>query len=266
MKTQPAQQSDFFQRNITAFKTITANEIIRFLRIWQQSILPSAITITLYFVIFGTFIGKRIGTIEGVSYMQFIVPGLIMMAIITNSYSNTVFSFYSIRFQRSVEELLIAPVPNWLIVIGYTTGGVLRGIINGIIVTAIGLFFTHLQIHHLGITITVVLLTSILFSLAGFTNAIFANTFDDTAIVPTFVLTPLTYLGGVFYSLHQLPEIWQTVSKFNPILYMVNGFRYGILGVSDVPIASALLVISIAIIALFTLNVYLLRKGTNIRT
>ena len=260
------QKINFRKVNTIAFLTILKNEADRFLRIWQQTLLPSAITMTLYFLIFGSFIGKRIGIVENVSYMQFIAPGLIMMAVITNSYANVVSSFYSIRFQHSVEELLVAPVPNWIIVIGFSCGGVMRGLINAILVTAIALLFTDIQVHHIFITISIVLLTSILFSLAGFTNALFARRFDDVAIIPTFVLTPLTYLGGVFYSLQQLPEFWKIVSHFNPILYMVNAFRYGILGISDVPIFGAMIIIIFATVALFSLNMYLLKRGVGIRT
>jgi len=256
----------FYKVNFIAVNTIIINEIQRFFRIWQQTLLPSAITITLYFIIFGTFIGKRVGTIDGFSYMQFIMPGLVMMAIIVNAYSNVSGSFYSVRFQRSVEELLIAPVPNWLIIIGYSAGGIVRGILNGILVMFIALFFTHLTLHHLGITMLIMLLTSILFSLAGFTNALFARNFDEIALIPTFVLTPLTYLGGVFYSLHQLPYHWQVISKFNPVLYMVNSFRYGILGISDVPVNIAIVILTVTTVAVFWLNIYLLRKGVGVRS
>jgi ABC-2 type transport system permease protein len=256
----------FLKINYIALKTIFVHEMIRFMRIWPQTILPSVITMSLYFIIFGSFIGNQIGTIQHISYMQYIAPGLIMMAIITNAYSNVVSSFYGIRFQRSVEELVVAPVPNWLIVLGYTSGGIARGIVVGFSVTLVSLFFTHLTIHHLGIILLSVLLTSILFSLAGFTNAIFARKFDDVSIIPTFVLTPLTYLGGVFYSLGQLTPTWQLISKFNPILYMVNSFRFGILGISDVPIYLSLLIITTVIILLFVYNIFLLKKGIGIKT
>tara|TARA_B100000780_G_C21102913_1_gene445193 strand:- start:1429 stop:2043 length:615 start_codon:yes stop_codon:yes gene_type:complete len=201
----------------------------------------------------------------GFDYMQFIVPGLIMMSVITNSYGNVVSSFYSTKYQGSLEEMLVSPMPNWVILAGYITGGVARGLAVGIIVTSLSLFFTQLEIFNLGIIVLVVLMTSILFSLGGFINAIFANSFDDIAIVPTFVLTPLTYLGGVFYSINLLPDFWATVSLINPILYMVNAFRYGILGISDIAVGYSLLVISAFIIALFSYCMHLLNTGKDIR-
>ena len=219
----------------------------------------------LYFIIFGNLIGSRIGQMGGFDYMQFIVPGLIMMSVITNSYGNVVSSFYSTKYQGSIEEMLVSPMPNWVILAGYVTGGVARGLAVGAIVTTLSLFFTHLEIHNLGIITLVVLMTSILFSLGGFINAVFANSFDDIAIVPTFILTPLTYLGGVFYSIDLLPDFWAGVSQLNPILYMVNAFRYGILGVSDIPVGYALLVISVFIFALFSYCMHLLNTGKGIR-
>lgn len=218
----------------TAFNTIVTREIRRFTRIWAQTLLPPAVTMTLYFIIFGNLIGSRIGEMGGFDYMAFIVPGLIMMAVITNSYANVVSSFFSMKFQRSIEELLVSPVPNWVILAGYVCGGMARGLGIGLIVTLLSLAFTSLTIHSLPMMVVTVFLTSALFSLGGFINAMLATKFDDISIVPTFVLTPLTYLGGVFYSIDMLPEFWQGVSMANPILYMVNGFRFGILGVSDV--------------------------------
>lgn len=248
-----------------AFKTIVLKEIVRFMRIWIQTILPAAVTTALYFIIFGTLIGERIGEMEGHSYIDFIVPGLILMAVITNSYANVVSSFYSSKFQRHIEELLISPVPNWIIIVGYVGGGVARGILVGIAVTLVSLFFTDLSIHSYGMTLLVLILTSILFALGGLINAIFAKTFDDISIVPTFVLTPLTYLGGVFYSIKMLPEFWQSVSLGNPILYMVNAFRYGLLGASDIPIGIALTIILLFIVVLALLSQYLLRHGVGIK-
>lgn len=253
------------QADFTGFKTIVTREVIRILRIWPQSFLPSIITMTLYFVIFGNIIGSKIGRIDGFSYMQYIAPGLIMMAVITNSYSNVVSSFYSSRFQRSIEELLISPMPNWLILSGFVVGGMLRGLLVGIGVTAVALFFTHLSMHHLFSMIAVVLLSSILFSLAGFTNAVFARNFDDITIIPTFVLTPLTYLGGVFYSINALPAFWRHLSLGNPILYMVNAFRFGILGITDIRLGLAFILIILFCILLFMLNLRLLKKGTGLR-
>ena len=249
-----------------ALQTIVTKEIRRFLRIWVQTLIPPAITITLYFVIFGRMIGSRIGQMGGVSYIQFIVPGLIMMSIITNSYANVVSSFFSAKFQRSVEEMLISPMPNYIIIFGYVTGGVCRGILVGSIVTLLSLFFTQISIHNLPVTISIVILTAILFSLGGFINAIYARKFDDISIVPTFILTPLTYLGGVFYSIDVLPEFWRMVSKVNPIVYMVNGFRYGILGVSDIGLVQAYMMIILFVLALYFWALILLRKGIGIRT
>jgi ABC-2 type transport system permease protein len=248
-----------------AFTTIVIKEIRRFLRIWAQTLLPPAITISLYFIIFGNLIGPRIGEMHGFDYMDFIVPGLIMMAVITNSYANVVSSFFSLKFQHSIEELLVAPVPNYVILSGYVAGGVVRGLSVGIIVTLLSLFFTDLYIHNLLVIVSVVVLTAVLFSLGGFINAVFAKSFDDIAIVPTFVLTPLTYLGGVFYSIDMLPELWQNLSLINPILYMVNAFRYGLLGVSDIPLWIAYSMILGFVAALFWFALFLLNKGVGIR-
>jgi len=197
--------------------------------------------------------------------MQFVVPGLIMMSVITNSYSNVVSSFFSTKFQRSIEELMVAPVSPHVVLLGYTFGGVARGLMVGCIVTLTSLFFTRLQVQHIGLTVAVVLLTSLVFSLGGFINAVFARTFDDISIVPTFVLTPLTYLGGVFYSISLLPPFWQAVSQVNPILHMVNAFRYGILGVSDIPIATALVIMALFTLILYSLSYWLLVRGTGLR-
>jgi ABC-2 type transport system permease protein len=251
--------------NFIAFQTIFVKEVRRFLRIWPQTLLPPAITMVLYFIIFGNLIGSRIGKMDGFDYMQFIVPGLIMMSVITNSYGNVVSSFFSIKFQRSIEELLVSPVPNYIILLGFVFGGMVRGILCGFTVTLLSLFFTKLAIENVVITLLVVFLTAAVFALAGFINAIFATKFDDVSIVPTFILTPLTYLGGVFYSIKMLPEFWQHVSMANPILYMVNAFRYGILGVSDVDIIFSLTMICIFVIAFFTFALTLLNKGVGIR-
>lgn len=255
-----------FRKNYIGFKAIVVYETRRFLRIWPQSLLPSAITMTLYFVIFGHFIGAKLGTLHGVTYIQFMAPGLIMMAIITNAYGNVAFSLYSDRFQRCIEEILISPLPDYLILLGYALGGMLRGIIVGAIVTLIALFFTHFSIHNITLTIFVVISTSALFALAGFTNALFANKWDDVALIPTFVLTPLIYLGGVFYSITQLPETWQIISKANPILYIINTFRFGMLGISDINISMSMAIIILTMLAFFMLNLYLLKKGIGIRT
>jgi len=250
---------------LRAFQTIVRKEIRRFTRIWVQTLIPPAITMVLYFIIFGSLIGSRIGKMDGFDYMSFVVPGLIMMAVITNSYGNVVSSFYSAKFTKSIEELQVSPTPSYIILLGYVCGGALRGLAVGVIVTLLSLFFTRLHIHDLGVTVAVVVLTAILFSLAGMINAIFANSFDDVTIIPTFVLTPLTYLGGVFYSISMLPEFWQGVSKLNPILYMVNAFRYGILGISDVDILHAFGGIMLFVAVLFGLCLYLLETGTRLR-
>jgi ABC-2 type transport system permease protein len=249
-----------------AYRTIVTKEVLRFMRIWVQTVLPPAITTILYFIIFGTLIGTRIGEMDGFRYIDFIVPGLILMAVISNSYANVVSSVYSSKFQRHIEELLIAPVPNWIILAGYVTGGVARGVVVGIAVTAVSLFFSDLTIHSYLWTLTVFVLTSILFALGGFINAVYARSFDDISIVPTFVLTPLTYLGGVFYSIRMLPEFWQGLSLANPVLYMVNAFRYGLLGVSDISILPALAIILFFIAGLTLFSLSLLRRGVGIKS
>lgn len=248
-----------------AFSTIVIKEVRRFMRIWPQTLLPPAITMTLYFVIFGNLIGSRIGEMGGFDYMQYIVPGLIMMSVIQNSYGNVVSSFFGTKFQHSIEEMLVSPMSNFVMLSGFVIGGVVRGILVGLIVTGLSLFFTELSLHNIWITMLVVVLTAVLFSLGGMVNAIFANKFDDIAIVPTFILTPLTYLGGVFYSIDLLPEFWRSVSLFNPIVYMVNAFRYGILGVSDVSVSFSIMAIFVFTAALFALCLALLNRGVGIR-
>jgi len=251
--------------NLVAVKTIIRTEMVRVLRIWVQTIVPPAITMTLYFIIFGNLIGRRIGSMDGFDYMQYIAPGLIMMSVITNSYGNVVSSFFGAKFGRHLEEMLVAPMSNAAIIIGHVAGGVLRGLLVGALVTIVALFFTRLQVAHPFVMISVVLLSSIVFSLAGFINAVFARKFDDISIVPTFVLTPLTYLGGVFYSISLLPEFWQGVSKANPILYMVNAFRYGILGASDISITHAYAILVVFVVALFASCMMLMNRGIGIR-
>ncbi len=255
-----------YKQQYIAFQTILIKEILRFMRIWIQTILPPAITTTLYFVIFGNLIGSQIQDMDGFSYMDYIVPGLILMAIITNAYANVVSSFYGSKFQRNVEEMIISPTPNYIILLGFVAGGVARGIIVGIVVTLVSLFFTDLHIHNFLVTAIVIVLTATLFSLGGFINAIFAQSFDDISIVPTFVLTPLTYLGGIFYSIHLLPDLWQTLSLINPILYMVNAFRYGILGITDIPLTVAFIIIILFTIILYVWSLWLLKKGVGIRS
>ena len=248
-----------------ALKSIWIKECIRFLRIWVQTLVPPAITMSLYFVIFGNLIGSRIGDMGGFSYMEFIVPGLIMMSVITNSYSNVASSLYSTKFQKSIEELLVAPVPNYIIVLGYMGGGMTRGMLVGLIVTCVSLLFVDIQIHNIFVIMATVILTSSVFELGGLINAIYANSFDDISIIPTFILTPLTYLGGVFYSITLLPEFWQGVSQVNPIIYMVNAFRYGFLGVSDVDLSVAFGVLGLFIVGLFTLALTLIKRGVGLR-
>jgi len=251
--------------NWIGLKTIVTKEVLRVLRIWVQTIVPPAITMTLYFIIFGNLIGRRIGTMDGFDYMQFIAPGLIMMAVITNSYGNVVSSFFGAKFGRHIEEMLVSPMSNATIILGHVAGGVLRGLLVGAVVTAVALAFTDLHVKHPLITISMVLLSSMVFALAGFINAVFARKFDDISIVPTFVLTPLTYLGGVFYSISLLPDFWQQVSRANPILYMVNAFRYGILGVSDIGIGYAYAIVGLFVVGLFTACLMLLNNGVGIR-
>lgn len=251
---------------LIAFNTIVRKEMYRFIRIWPQTLLPPAITTALYFLIFGKLIGDRIGTVHGVSYMDYIVPGIILMSVITHSYANVVSSFYSTKFQRNIEELLVAPVPNWVILAGYISGGILRGVLVGLVVAVISLFFTPLTIQNPLMAISVVLLTATLFSLAGFINAILAESFDDISIIPNFVLTPLSYLGGVFYSVDMLPLIWQHISLGNPILYMVNAFRFAMIGVSDVDISLAFLMTGGFIVLLSVFSLWMLHRGTGIKT
>lgn len=254
------------RQQYNALETIVTKEIRRFTRIWIQTLLPPAITVALYFVIFGTLIGGRIGDMDGFSYMEYIVPGLIMMSVFTNAYSNVVSSFFSAKFQRSVEEILVSPTPQYIVIWGFILGGVARGVAVGLIVTVLALLFTDLQVHNVLVTISILLLTAMLFSLGGFINAIYAGSFDDISIVPTFVLTPLTYLGGVFYSISLLPPFWESVSRLNPIVYMVNGFRYGILGVSDINLGIAYGMIILFVVILYVWASWLLKKGIGIRS
>jgi ABC-2 type transport system permease protein len=251
--------------NSVAFRTILYKEIRRFTRIWPQTLLPPAITTALYFLIFGKLIGERIGDVNGVSYMDYIVPGVILMSVISHSYSNVVSSFYSTKFQHHIEELLVAPVPNWVILSGYVCGGIARGVLVGGVVALISLIFTQVTVLNWPITLTVLILTSTLFALAGFINAVFADSFDDISIIPNFVLTPLSYLGGVFYSLAMLPPIWQLIAQGNPILYMINAFRFGLIGVTDVDIALAFQMTTGFILFLSGLSLFLLHKGIGIK-
>ena len=242
-----------------AYATVMRKEFVRIFRIWAQTILPPVVTTSLYFIVFGTFIGSQLAPIHGLSYIQFIVPGLIMMSIITSSYMNTVSNFYFAKFMRNIDEMLVSPMPDWVVIAGFISGGVMRGLIVGFFVLLVSLFFTHLAIYNLFVLLAAVVMTSILFSLAGLINGVYAKGFDGISIVPTFVLTPLTYLGGIFYSISQFPPFWQNVSLANPILYMVNAFRYGFLGVSDIPVWICFSVL-IGFTLLFTAIVALLFK------
>ena len=248
-----------------AFRTIVIKEIFRFIRIWPQTLLPPAITTALYFLIFGKLIGDRIGPISGASYMDYIVPGIILMSVISHSYANVVSSFYSTKFQRNIEELLVAPIPSWVILAGYVCGGIVRGLLVGVVVALISLLFAEVTVKNMGITLSIAVLTATVFSLAGFINAILAESFDDISLIPNFVLTPLSYLGGVFYSVDMLPGIWQNISKGNPILYMVNAFRYGLIGVTDVDIQLTFMITGGFIATLTLLSLYLLHKGIGIK-
>ncbi len=248
-----------------AFRTIVTKEIFRFIRIWPQTLLPPAITTALYFLIFGKLIGDRIGTISGAGYMDYIVPGIILMSVISHSYANVVSSFYSTKFQRNIEELLVAPIPNWVILGGYVSGGIIRGLLVGVVVALISLLFTDISVNNIAITLTVAVLTATVFSLAGFINAILAESFDDISIIPNFVLTPLSYLGGVFYSVDMLPGFWQIISLGNPILYMINAFRYGLIGVTDIDIQMTFIITGGFIITLTLFSLYLLHKGIGIK-
>jgi len=252
-------------QQLVTVRTLVRKEMNRVLRIWVQTIVPPIITMTLYFIIFGNLIGRRIGQMDGFDYMQYIAPGLIMMSVIQNAYGNVVSSFFGAKFQRHLEEMLVSPMPTYAIIVGHVAGGVLRGLIVGSVVTVIALFFSRLQISNIFITISIVIMTAIVFALAGLINAIFARKFDDISIIPSFVLAPMTYLGGIFYSVSLLPEFAQKASLFNPILYMVNAFRYGMLGVSDIDIRTAYGITIVFIVGLFGLSLFLMDRGIGIR-
>ena len=257
--------STLLYANLIALKTIVRREVRRFIRIWPQTLLPACITTVLYFVIFGQLIGERIGEMDGFRYMTYIVPGLIMMSVITNAYGNVVSSFFSTKFHRSIEELLVSPVSPHVILSGFVLGGICRGLAVALLVSLLSMLFIDWHIQHLGITVGVVLLVASIFSLAGFINAVFARNFDDISIIPTFVLTPLTYLGGVFYSIHLLPTFWQMVSLANPILHMVNAFRYGMLGITDIHIGIALSFMVCTVWILYMWALFLLKTGRGLR-
>ena len=254
------------QESLICLYTIARRETTRIFRIWVQTLVPPVITMTLYFIVFGTFIGSQLSGINGFEYMAFIAPGLIMMSIITNSYTNTVSSFFSTKFQKNIEEMLVSPTPNWVIVLGFVSGGVVRGLSVGFLVSMVSLIFIRLPLYSIVITSLFAFLTSFVYALAGMINGIFAQKFDDISIIPTFVITPLTYLGGVFYSISLLPDFWQMISKANPIIYMIDGFRYGFLGISDMSVMTGLGMLIFFAVVLFSINIYLLKKGIGIRT
>ncbi len=248
-----------------AFKTIVVREVLRFSRIWIQTVLPAVIVTALYFVIFGELLGKKIGNVAGVSYIEFIVPGLILMTVITNSYANVVSSFYSSKFQKNIEEMLVSPVPNYIILLGFSSGGIARGLVVGSVVMLVSFVFVDLKIYNYFVVFSMLILTAMLFSIAGLINGIYAKSFDDITVIPTFILTPLTYLGGIFYSISLLPDFWKHVATFNPIFYMVNAFRYGVLGISDVPLLHAYSIVITFIVVLYVFALYLLRQSKGLR-
>jgi len=250
---------------LVGYLTMVRKELVRIFRIWSQTLLPPVITMTLYFVIFGAFIGSQVARIDGFTYMQYIVPGLVMMSIITNAYQNPVSTFFFAKWQRTIDEMLVSPMPSWVVIAGFVTGGILRAFLTGALVIAVSLFFTHLTIVSVGILLGAAFLTSLIFALAGVINAIYAKGFDAISIVPNFVLTPLTYLGGVFYSIKLLPPVWAKVSLANPILYMVNAFRYGFLGVSDVRLVTCFAVMGGLTFALLLWALFLFKRGAGLK-
>lgn len=250
---------------LIGYYTMVRKDFFRIIRIWSQTLLPPAVTTSLYFAIFGTFIGSQVAAVAGYPYIQFIVPGIIMMSLITSAYMNVVSTFYFAKWTHTLDEQLVSPMPSWVVVAGFVTGGLMRAFLTGVIVIIIALFFTHLTLFSIGIVFAAAFLTALLFSLLGLINGIFAKSFDAISIVPTFVLTPLTYLGGVFYSVEQLPELFRNLSYFNPILYMVNAFRYGFLGVSDVPLTLAFSVIGGLTLLAFAVTVWLFRTGAGFK-
>jgi ABC-2 type transport system permease protein len=266
LKRATVTQPNLWRINLVGLWTIVRKESRRVVRIWIQTIVPPAITMTLYFIIFGSLVGSRIGSMDGVPYMTFIAPGLIMMAVITNSFANVVSSFFSSKLMLHLEEMLVAPLAYTTIVVGFVVGGVVRGLLVAALVVVVALLFTDLNVAHPLVTATTILLTAVVFSLAGLFNAIFAKSFDDISIIPTFVLTPLTYLGGVFFSITLLPPFWQKVALANPILYMVNAFRYGMLGSSDIPLGVAYMIMITFALGLFGAVLLMLNRGSGVRT
>lgn len=250
---------------LIGYYTMVRKDVLRIIRIWAQTLLPPVVTMTLYFTIFGKFIGSQVSSIDGFSYMQFIVPGLIMMTIIMNSYTNTVFTFYVAKWWHTLDEILVSPMPSWVVIAGYITGGIVRAALTGILVTIVALFFTHFTVSHIGVIFGAFFLTSLTFAFAGIINAVYAETMDGISIIPNFVLTPLTYLGGIFYSIHMLPGFFQTISLANPVLYMVNAFRYGFLGISDIPPSTCFAVLGGAVLVMFLWTLWLFRRGIGVK-
>ncbi|HEV8666822.1 MAG TPA: ABC transporter permease [Candidatus Paceibacterota bacterium] len=248
-----------------AYYTMMRNEFVRIIRIWSQTLLPPVVTTSLYFVVFGKFIGAQLAPIHGFAYIQFIVPGLIMMSVITSSYMNTVSTFYFAKWTKTLDEISVSPMPGWVVILGFVSGGVLRGLIVGVLVLIVSLFFTHLVIFNALILLLAVILTSVVFALGGLINGVFAKGFDGISIVPTFVLTPLTYLGGIFFSIQQFSPFWRGVSLFNPILYMVNAFRYGFLGISDISVGICFSVLIGCTIVFTGILMWLFKSGTGVR-
>ena len=251
---------------VTAYKTIVRKEVLRFSRIWKQTLIPPVITNILYFIIFGNLIGERIGKIETFSYTDFIFPGLLLMSVITHSYTNTVSSLYISKYHRYIEELLVSPINNYTILIGFITGGVIRGLSVGVVVILAAQFFVTFTVHNIILMLAVIFLSSTLFSMCGFLNGIFANDWDDINVIPTFIMTPLTYLGGIFFSISMLPGIWQEIALVNPILYLINALRFSMLGITDVSILLSLLIILLFNIVLALLCLHFLRTGKGLRT
>lgn len=254
------------QKNWIAYNTLVIRELRRFTRIWVQTLIPPVITTVLYFLIFGKLIGQRIGMVDGVTYIEYIAPGLIMMSVLMNAYSNVSSSFFSTKFHKNIEEQLVSPMPDALIILGYVTGGVLRGLVVGLIVAVVAMFFTRIHVEHAFLTLIVSVLTAVVFSFAGFLNGLYAKSFDDVSIVPTFVLGPLTYLGGIFYSISMLSPTWQLIAQFNPLLYVINGFRYAMLGFSDVPFLFTVTLLFITGFVLFFISLYLMKNSTGVRS
>ena len=254
------------EKQLISFYTILRKGVVRIIRIWSQTLLPSVVTSVLYFAVFGSILGSRIGELNGVPYILFVVPGLVMLAVITNSYMDVATTFFVSKFfSRNIDEILVSPTPPSVIIAGFIASGVVRGMLVGGLVLIVSLFFALPSVAHPLVVLLFLFLSSLIFALGGLINGIYAKSFDGISIVPTFVLTPLVYLGGVFYSIHSLPPLWQTVSLWNPIFYIINGFRYGFLGTSDVSLLTCVFVLLALMLALLGANVYFLRKGLGLK-